>query len=87
VKAAEVYAAMGYQIAREIGAAATVLKGFVDAVVLTGGLSGSAMLTDWIEERVYTIGKIVKYPGEMEMEALAEGALRVLRGEETEKEY
>ncbi len=87
VKAAEVYAAMGYQVAKEIGAAATVLKGYVDAVVLTGGLAGSAMLTSWIAARVEFIGKIVIYPGEMEMEALAEGALRVLAGEENEKEY
>ncbi len=87
VKAAEVYAAMGYQVAKEIGAAATVLKGFADAVVLTGGLSASTMLTSWIGDRVGFIGKIVVYPGEMEMEALAEGALRVLTGEENEKEY
>ncbi|HLF14134.1 MAG TPA: butyrate kinase [Bacteroidota bacterium] len=87
VKAGEIYGAMGYQIAKEIGAAATVLKGLVDAVVLTGGLSASAMLTSWIEDRVSFIGRIVKYPGEMEMEALAEGALSVLRGEETGKEY
>jgi butyrate kinase len=87
VRAAEVYAAMGYQIAKEIGAAATVLKGLVDAVVLTGGLSGSPMLSAWIRSRVSFIAKTVTYPGEMEMEALAEGALRVIRGEEQEKEY
>jgi len=87
VKAAEVYAAMGYQIAKEIGAAATVLKGLVDAVVLTGGLSASAMLTGWIRSRVSYIAKTVTYPGEMEMEALAEGAMRVLCGEESEKDY
>jgi butyrate kinase len=87
VKAAEVYGAMGYQIAKEIGAAATVLKGLVDAIVLTGGLSGSAMLSRWIRSRVSFIAKTLTYPGEMEMEALAEGALRVLRGEERDKEY
>jgi butyrate kinase len=86
-RAAEVYAAMGYQVAKEVGAAATVLKGYVDAVVLTGGLAASAMLTSWISARVEFIGKLVTYPGEMEMEALAEGALRVLAGEEKEKEY
>jgi butyrate kinase len=87
VKAAEVYAAMGYQIAKEIGAAATVLNGSVDAVVFTGGLSGSEMLAGWIRDRVSFIAKTLTYPGEMEMEALAEGALRVIRGEEQEKEY
>lgn len=85
--AAEVYGAMGYQIAKEIGAAATVLKGAVDAVVLTGGLAGSAMLTGWIRARVSFVARTLTYPGEMEMEALAEGVLRVLRGEEREKEY
>ena len=87
VKAAEVYAAMAYQIAKEIGAAATALKGFADAVVLTGGMAGSSMLSGWIGERVCFIGKVLTYPGEMEMEALAEGAMRVLAGEEEEKEY
>lgn len=87
VKAAEVYAAMAYQIAKEIGAAAAALKGFADAVVLTGGMAGSAMLSGWIGERVGFIGKVLTYPGEMEMEALAEGAKRVLDGEEVEKEY
>jgi butyrate kinase len=87
VRAAEVYGAMGYQIAKEIGAMATVSGGLVDGVVLTGGLASSAMLTRWISDRVRTLAKILVYPGEMEMEALAEGALRVLNGEENEKEY
>lgn len=82
-----VYRAMAYQIAKEIGAMATVLRGEVDAVILTGGLAHSEMLLDWIKERVAWIGPLLVYPGEDEMLALAQGALRVLRGEELAKEY
>jgi len=87
VRAAEVYGAMGYQISKEIGAMATVLRGLVDGVVLTGGLAASQMLTRWVSDRVKYLAKVLVYPGEMEMEALAGGALRVLTGEEKEKEY
>jgi butyrate kinase len=82
-----VYEAMAYQIAKEIGAMATVLKGKVDAVVLTGGLAHSEMLLGWLRERVSWIGPVLIYPGEDEMLALAQGALRVLRGEEGAKVY
>lgn len=85
--AREVYEAMAYQIAKEIGAMATVLKGDVDAIVLTGGLANSKMLVDWIIERVSFIAPVLVFPGEDEMKALALGALRVLRGEEKAKEY
>lgn len=86
-RAREVYEAMAYQIAKEIGAMATVLKGQVDAIVLTGGLASSDMLCNWIAERVSFIARIIRYPGELEMEAMAEGALRVLRGEQEALEY
>ena len=86
-EAREVYEAMAYQIAKEIGAMATVLSGHVDAVVLTGGLAGSERLTHWIETRVAYLGPVYRFPGELEMEAMAEGALRVLRGEEEALEY
>jgi butyrate kinase len=82
-----IYQAMAYQIAKEIGAMATVLKGKVDAIILTGGLARSEMLLAWIRERVAWIGPVLVYPGEDEMLALAQGALRVLRGEEQAKEY
>lgn len=78
---------MCYQISKEIGSAATVLKGNVDAIVLTGGLAYDKMIIDLIKERTSFIGKIIVLPGEDEMEALAFGALRVLNGEETAKEY
>jgi len=86
-KAALLYEAMAYQVAKEIGAMAAVLEGKVDAVVLTGALARSEMLTGWITARVSFIAPILIYPGEDEMEALSLAALRVLRGEEEPKEY
>ena len=82
-----IYEAMAYQIAKEIGLMATVLKGDVDAVVLTGGMARSDMLVGWIVERVEWIAPVMIYPGEDEMLAMAQGALRVLRGEEEARNY
>jgi butyrate kinase len=82
-----IYEAMAYQIAKEIGLMATVLKGDVDAIVLTGGMARSDMLVDWIVERVEWIAPVMIYPGEDEMLAMAQGALRVLRGEEEARDY
>jgi butyrate kinase len=82
-----VYEALAYQVAKEIGLMATVLKGRVDAIVLTGGLVHSSMLVGWIRERVEWIAPLIAYAGEDEMLAMAQGALRVLRGEEAAKEY
>jgi len=86
-KAALVYEAMAYQIAKDIGAMGTVLKGEIDGIVLTGGLAHSEMLTGWIRERVRSIAPVFVFPGEDEMAALAEGGLRVLTGEEKVKSY
>ena len=86
-KAELVYEAMAYQVAKEIGSCAAVLEGKVDAILLTGGLAYDKKLVDWIKERVEFISEVRVYPGEDEMIALAEGGLRVLRGEEKEKEY
>jgi butyrate kinase len=82
-----VYQAMAYQVAKEIGASAAVLEGKVDAICMTGGLAYDKNLIGWIKERVQFIGDIRVYPGEDEMIALAEGGLRVLRGEEQAREY
>lgn len=82
-----VFEAMAYQVAKDIGACATVLEGKVDGVLITGGLAYNTMLTDWIIKRVSFIGPVMTYPGEDEMIALAEGGLRVLRGEELGKIY
>lgn len=86
-KAELVFKAMAYQIAKEIGASAAVLEGKVDAICLTGGLAYGNMLVNWVKERVEFIAPVKVYPGEDEMIALAEGGLRVLRGEEQAKEY
>jgi butyrate kinase len=86
-KAKLVFDAMVYQIAKEIGAMATVLAGRVDAILLTGGMANVTRLCDAIEERVKFIARVYRYPGEDELIALAEGALRVLTGEEKEKIY
>ncbi|WP_371370801.1 butyrate kinase [Sporomusa aerivorans] len=86
-KAALIYEAMAYQVAKEIGAMATVVQGNLDAIVLTGGLAHSKMLVKLITDRVQFIKQVLVYPGEDELKALVEGALRVLRGEELPKEY
>ena len=86
-RAERVYRAMAYQVAKEVGRAAVALSGQVDRVVLTGGLAYSELLTGWIRERVAWIGPVAVYPGEDEMQALAEGALRVLRGQELPRSY
>lgn len=78
---------MCYQIAKEIGADATVLNGEVDAIVLTGGLAYDAYIVEQIKKRVTFISDVLVYPGEDEMEALALGTLRVLRNEEKHKHY
>ncbi|MCF6094422.1 butyrate kinase [Microaerobacter geothermalis] len=86
-KAKLVYDAMAYQVAKEIGANAAVLEGQVDAIILTGGLAYGKLFTDMISKRITWIAPVKIYPGENELQALAEGGLRVLRGEEEEKEY
>ena len=85
-RAREVYQAMAYQIAKEIGAMATVLSGRIDAIVLTGGLARSRLLVSWIVERVVFIAPVTVMETE-EMSALAAGALRVLRGETQAFQY
>ncbi len=82
-----VYRAMAYQASKEIGAGATVLMGDVNAIVLTGGLAYDKMLVEWIKERVCFIARVMVYPGEFEMTALAQGVIRVFNGQEEEKTY
>ncbi len=86
-KAKLIFEAMAYQVAKEIGSCAAVLKGNVDAIILTGGLAYGAMLTEWIKNRVSFISDVIIYPGEDEMSALAQGGLRVLRNEEKAQIY
>lgn len=77
-----VYEAMAYQVAKGIGELATVLKGKVDKIVLTGAIARSRMFTDWVIDRVSFIADVLLLPGEDEMGSLNAGILRVLRGEE-----
>lgn len=86
-KAEIIYKAMAYQVSKEIGSCAAVLKGQIDAIVLTGGLAYDNLLTGWIKEHVAFLSRVLVYPGEDEMIALVEGALRILRGEEEAKTY
>ncbi|MHC1719842.1 MAG: butyrate kinase [Clostridiaceae bacterium] len=83
----EVFEAMAYKVSKEIGAAAAVLKGKADAIVLTGSLAYSERLVNWIKERTGFIAPIYLCPGENEMVSLAENALRYLKGEEEAKLY
>ncbi|HHI02743.1 MAG TPA: butyrate kinase, partial [candidate division Zixibacteria bacterium] len=86
-KAKLYYEAMLYQVAKEIGACAAVLKGKIDGIILTGGMVRSQKLTDILTGYISFLGKVILVPGEFEMEALAGGAIRVLNNEESPKEY
>lgn len=81
-KARLIYEAEAYQIAKGIGELAPVLNGKIDFIILTGGLANSKLMTGMVTERVKYIAPVETIPGEVEMEALAFGALRILRGEE-----
>ncbi len=78
---------MALQIAKSVGAMAAALGGAVDAVLLTGGMARLPEVVDSIRPRVGWIAPVAVFPGEDELRALAEGALRVLRGEEEALAY
>ncbi|KUO63177.1 MAG: butyrate kinase [Gracilibacter sp. BRH_c7a] len=86
-KAKEIYHAMAYQIAKQIGAYSSVLKGRINAIILTGGLAYGKSFVQKIMDYIEWIAPVKVAPGENELQALAEGGLRVLRGEEKEKTY
>ena len=86
-KARLIFDAMAYQLSRDIASMAAVLKFDVDAIVLTGGMAYSKRLPAAIEEYVKKIAPIMVLPGENEMLSLAQGALRVLRGEEQARKF
>lgn len=85
--ALSIYQSLAVQIAKEIGSRAAVLKGDVDGILFTGGLAYSNYLIDLIRPYVEFISKISVYPGEREMQALAEGTLRVITQKEHGKTY
>ncbi|MGL4990589.1 MAG: butyrate kinase [Sarcina sp.] len=76
-----------YQVSNAIGEKAAVLKGKVDGIILTGGIAYGKDIVAGIRENIGWIAELTVYPGEDEMLALAEGGLRVLRGEENVKNY
>jgi butyrate kinase len=82
-----VYRAMAYGVAKGIGQLATVRAGAVDQIILTGGIAHSELFTGWVRDLVSWIAPVTVLPGEHEMEALAAGGLRVLRGEESVRDY
>lgn len=86
-QAQNIYLAMAYQIAKEIGSCAAALSGKVKAILLTGGLAYSELLMKWISKRVEFIAPIHIYQGEDELQALAEGVYYAKKEETPIKEY
>lgn len=76
-----------YQVAKEIAMYGASLEGRVDRIILTGGIAHSELVVSQVKEKVGYLAEVEVVPGEMEMEALALGALRVLNKEEEVKEY
>lgn len=73
--------AMSYQVCKEIGAMGAVLKGEIDAILLTGGIAHCKKVTDFISSQIGYLAPVNIYPGEDEMLALAQNGLRVMNGE------
>ncbi len=86
-RAALLLEAMCYQTAKAIGGLAAALEGHVDAILLTGGLAHLPAVVEPVRRRVAWIAPVHVHPGEDELLALAEGALRVLSGEEPARAY
>jgi butyrate kinase len=86
-KAQLIQEAVGYHVAKYIGASAVVLAGQVDVIILTGGMAHSKTITDYISHHVSFIAPVMVYPGEDEMRALAMNALMVLNNQVECKEY
>ena len=86
-KAKKIMDAMAYQVAKCIGEMYVVLKGEVDAILLTGEIAHSERVIDFIIEHVKKLAKVVVYPGDNEIQAMAANALRVVQGEMTVNEY
>ena len=82
-----IFDAFIYQICKAIGEMSTVLNGKVDQIILTGGIAYSPVVVNAIKEKVQWISDVTVYPGEDELLALAQGAIRVLNGEEDAREY
>ena len=86
-KAKLVMDAFHYQLEKEIGAMAVVLGGKVDQIILTGGIAYNAVTQEHMKNAVDWIAPVTVYPGEDELLALAQGAIRVMSGEEKAMKY
>jgi butyrate kinase len=86
-KAEEIYNAFIYQVCKNVGAQAAVLEGKVDQIVVTGGIAYSKLVIAEFTKKLSWIAPLTVYPGEDELLALAQGALRVMNGEEKAMEY
>ena len=86
-KARLVMDAFIFQVCKDIGAQATVLKGKVDQIIITGGIAYNERITSAMKERIGFIAPVTVYPGEDELLALAQGAIRVMNGEEKAQQY
>ena len=86
-KASSIQQAMGYQVAKYIGSMSVVLKGKINAILITGGLANNKDLIAYISERISFIAPVLIYPGEDEMKALALNALNVQHNEVNVKVY
>ena len=86
-KAIEAKQAFLLQVAKDIGSMACVLNGKVDQIIVTGGIAYGADVVAALKERAEWVAPFTVYPGEDELLALAQGALRVLNGEEEAKAY
>lgn len=82
-----IYSAMAYKVAKAIGGMAATLNFDLDCIILTGGIAYSEMIDNMISDRINKIAPIIIVPGEFEMEALVEGAIRIINGEEEAKTY
>lgn len=86
-KAKLVYDAFVYQIAKEIGAYFAAMKCKANGIIITGGIAYSDQFIADLKEYIGSLAEFFVYPGENEMEALAEGAFRVIDGKELALEY
>ena len=85
--AAEIKDAFTFQVAKDMGSMACVLKGKVDQIIVTGGIAYNACVVEALKERAGFIAPFTVYPGEDELLALVQGAIRVMTGEEKVMEY
>lgn len=86
-KTLRIIEAMAYNVGKEVGCMAAVLHGNVNAILITGGIAYSAFICDYIKAMVEFVAPVVVIPGEDEMQALADNALEVLRGERQPEVY